>query len=77
MTEAINSSERLVHIYQATRFHITEDRDTQFDSHNILKPRITTDRRLSKTQMRLALNSGAVERHLQMASGLKVLAGGQ
>jgi hypothetical protein len=56
MTEAVYSSESLMCTYRATRFHSTDDRDIQIESHKILKPRITNDRRLSETQKRLALN---------------------
>jgi hypothetical protein len=75
MKEAVISSESLVHIYQAARFHSTEDRDIQCDRHKILKPRRTINRRLSKTLMRLALICKGAGRRLQMASGLKVLPG--
>jgi hypothetical protein len=75
MTETVYSSESLVYIYQTTRFHSTEDRDIQFDGHKVLKPRRTINGRLCKTLMRLVLNSKGAERHLQMASGLKVWPG--
>jgi hypothetical protein len=47
-----------MHIYQATRFHSTADRDIQFDSRKILKARTTT---LSRS----STHTNDVLRHIQ------------